>query len=132
MSEVYDLSGHYMKEGKMSEVYNSILLDLKKLNGVKMIALAGRDGYLIGEHASEGMETLTLMSATMLRAAENVTNKLEKVNPNRVIVDYEGGKLITTSAGSKALISVMAEQDASIDPIIKEIEKTASKIKEII
>jgi len=26
----------------------------------------------------------------------------------------------------------MAEQDASIDPIIKEIEKTASKIKEII
>jgi predicted regulator of Ras-like GTPase activity (Roadblock/LC7/MglB family) len=132
MSKVYDLLGHYMKEGRMSEMYNSILLDLKKLNGVKMIALAGRDGYLIGEHASEGMETLTLMSATMLRAAENVTNKLEKVNPDRVIVDYEGGKLIATSAGSKALISVMAEQDVSIDPIIKEIEKTASKIKEII
>ena len=121
-----------MKDVKMSEVYNSVLLDLKKMNGVKMIALAGRDGYLIGEHGSEGMETLTLMSATMLRAAENVTNKLEKVNPNRVIVDYKGGKLITASAGSKALISVMAEQDASLDPIIKEIEKTAGRIKDIL
>ena len=32
------------------------------------------------------------MSSTMLRAAETVTNKLEKVNPNSVIVDYKGGK----------------------------------------
>ena len=116
----------------MSDIYNKVLLDLKKMNGVKMIALAGRDGYLIGEHASEGSEMLTIMSATMLRAAETVTNKLEKINPNRVIVDYNGGKLITTSAGSKALISVMATNDANLDPIIKEMERTAVKIKEIL
>ncbi|HMB45779.1 MAG TPA: roadblock/LC7 domain-containing protein [Candidatus Methanoperedens sp.] len=121
-----------MKEHKMSDVYNSILLDMKKLKGVKRIALAGRDGYLIGEHASEGSETLTLMSANMLQAAENITNTLEKVNPNRVIVDYKGGKLITTSVGSKALISVMTEKDASIDSIIKELDKTAGRIKEIL
>ena len=116
----------------MSDVYNKVLLDLKKMNGVKMIALAGRDGYLIGEHESEGSEMLTLMSANMLRAAETATNKLEKINPNSVIVDYKGGKLITTYAGSKALISVMAEQDASLDPIIKEIKKTADIIKDIL
>jgi predicted regulator of Ras-like GTPase activity (Roadblock/LC7/MglB family) len=121
-----------MKEGKMSDIYKRVMLDLKKMNGVKMIALAGRDGYLIGERASEGSETLTLMSANMLRAAETVTNKLEKVNPNRVIVDYQGGKLITASVGSKALISVMTEKDAKIEPIINEIERTAGKIKEII
>ena len=116
----------------MSDVYNKVLIDLKKINGVKMIALAGRDGYLIGEHASDGSEMLTMMSANMLRAAETVTNKLEKINPNRVIVDYNGGKLITTSAGSKALISVMATNDANLDPIIKEMEKTAGKIREIL
>jgi len=121
-----------MKEHKMSEVYNNILLDMKKLKGVKRIALAGRDGFLIGDHGSEGAETLTLMSANMLQAAETVTTALEKVNPNRVIVDYQGGKLITTSVGSKALISVMTEKDASIGPIIKELDKTAGKIKEIL
>ena len=42
----------------MSDVYNKVLLDLKKMNGVKMMALAGRDGYLIGEHVNEGSEML--------------------------------------------------------------------------
>lgn len=121
-----------MKDGRMSEVYNNVLLDLKKMSGVKMIALGGRDGYLIGEYASEGIETLTLMSATMLRAAATVTNKFEKVNPDRVTVDYNGGKLIMASAGSKALISVMAGHDARIEPIIEQLEKTAGKIKEIL
>lgn len=128
--------GKLMIEGKMSDVYsdvyNRMLLDLKKMKGVKRIALAGRDGFLIGDHASEGSEMLTLMSANMLRAAESVTNKLEKVKPDRVIVDYMSGKLITASIGTKALISVMAEKDAKIEPIITEIEKTASRIREII
>jgi len=121
-----------MNEGKLSEIYSSVLLDLKKINGIKKIALGGRDGYLFGDNMNEGMETMTLMSSAMLRAAETVTNKLEKVNPNRVIVDYNGGKLITVSAGSKALISVITTNDARLDPIIKELERTAEKIKEIL
>ncbi len=121
-----------MNWGKTSEIYNSILLDLKQIEGVKMLALAGRDGFLIGEPANNDMETITLMSATMLRAAEKVTNKLEKVGPDRVIVDYEGGKLITTTAGQKALISVMTTKDASIEPIICELDRTACRIKEIL
>ena len=121
-----------MNEGKLLGIYSSVLLDLKKVNGIKMMALAGRDGYLFDENMNEGLETMTLMSSVMLKAAEIVTNKLEKVNPNRVIVEYNGGKLITVSAGSKALISVIATNDARLDPIIEELEKTAGKIKEIL
>ncbi len=121
-----------MNEGKLSDIYSSVLFDLKKVNGVRMIALAGRDGYLFDENRNHGLETMTLKSSALLRAAETVTNKLEKVNPNRVIVDYNGGKLITVSAGSKALISVVATNDARLDPIIEELEKTAGKIKEIL
>ena len=121
-----------MNEGKLSEIYSNVLLDLKNLNGVRMIALAGRDGYLFDENANEGLETMTLMSSAMLRAAETVTNKLEKVNPDRVIVDYNGGKMITVLAGSKALISVVAANGACLDPIIEELEKTAGKIREIL
>jgi predicted regulator of Ras-like GTPase activity (Roadblock/LC7/MglB family) len=121
-----------MNWGKISKIYNSILLDLKQVEGVKMLALGGRDGFLIGEPANNDMEVLTLMSATMLRAAEKVTNKLENISPNLVIVDYEGGKLITTTAGQKALISVMTAKDASIEPIISELERTVSRIKEVL
>ncbi len=121
-----------MNWGKTSGIYNNILLDLKQVEGVKMSALAGRDGFLIGEPSNNDMEMLTLMSATMLRAAEKITNKLEKVSPDRVIVDYEGGKLITAAAGQKALISVLTTKDASIEPIINELEIVASRIKEIL
>ena len=121
-----------MHEGKLSEIYTSVLFDLKNITGVRTIALAGHDGYLFDENANDGLEVMTLMSSALLRAAETVTNKLDKVNPDRVIVDYNGGKLITVSAGSKALISVVAANDAHLDPIIKELDKTAGKIKEIL
>lgn len=121
-----------MKRGKISKIFNSILLDLKNMEGVKMLALASRDGFLMENNPDEDMEMLTLMSATILSAAETVTNRLEKVTPNRVIVDYNGGKLITAAAGPKALISVMAAQDASLEPIISELDRTAGKIKEIL
>ncbi len=115
-----------------NNIYDNILQDLKKVNGVKMTALASRDGFLINEYKNDEKEMLTLMSATMLRAAENVTNKLENVSAHRVIVDFNGGKLITVAAGSKALVSVMVTQDANLDPIISEIEKMAGKIKKIL
>jgi predicted regulator of Ras-like GTPase activity (Roadblock/LC7/MglB family) len=121
-----------MNEGKLSKIYGNVLFDLKKVNGVRMIALAGRDGYLFDGNANDGLEVITLMSSAMLRAAGTVTNRPENANPNRVLVDYDGGKLITVSAGSKALISVVATNDARLDPIIEELEKTAGKIKEIL
>ncbi len=120
-----------MKGGKISELFTDMLIDLKNVDGVKMVALAGHDGYLIGEHASEDMELLTLMSVTMLKAAEKVTNKLENVNPKRVIVDFDGGKVIAEPAGTKALILVTAAPDANLEPIICELERTCCRIKDI-
>jgi predicted regulator of Ras-like GTPase activity (Roadblock/LC7/MglB family) len=122
-----------MKGGKISDIFNNILLDLKNTEGVRMLELAGRDGFLIGSgYESDDSETLTLMSAAMLKAAENITSKLEHELPNRVIVDYNGGKIIAVNAGQKALISVLAAKDAALEPILSELERTAGKIKEII
>ena len=121
----------YMKGGKISDIYSDILFELKKVDGVKMLAVAERNGFLISEPVSDEKEMLTRMSASMLKAAETLTNKLKKVG-RRVIVDYDGGKIITMNAGQKALISVMASQDASLDPIITELERTAGKIKKIL
>lgn len=45
----------------MSEIYRNILQDLKNVEGVKLLALGSRDGFLIGEHASDDKEMLTLM-----------------------------------------------------------------------
>ena len=121
-----------MKGGETSEILNNIMLDLKKVDGVKIIAVGTRDGFLIGEPQSDEPELLTLMSATMLKAAENITIRHEKVSPGWVMVDFEGGKIITTLAGHKALITVMTAEHANLSPIIVELERAAKKIKEIL
>ncbi len=116
----------------MPEIYSNILSELKSVNGVKLIALGSRDGFLISEYETSESEKLTIVAASMIRAAENATNRLDRASLNRVIVDFDGGKLIAASVGPKAVISLMTSQEASLDPIISKLELTIDKIKEII
>jgi predicted regulator of Ras-like GTPase activity (Roadblock/LC7/MglB family) len=116
----------------MSEIYNNILTGLKKVNGVKMTALGSRDGFLMSKSESDESETMTRMAAAMIRAAETAANKLDNVSLNRVIVDFNGRQLIAAYAGPKAVISVMAAQDANLDPIISELDRTVERIRDII
>lgn len=131
----------------MSEIYSIILSELNKVNGVTMTALGTKDGFLIcegqninkktfeiinSEYENDDSEIMTNMAASMIQAAEKAANRLDKVNLNRVIVDFEGKKLIAASAGPKAVISVMATQDASLDPIINELDRTVDRIRDII
>jgi len=116
----------------MSEIYSNILTGLKKVNGVKMTALGSRDGFLISKSESDESETMTRMAAALIRGAETAANKIDKVSLNRVIVDFNDRKLIAASAGPKAVISVMATQDARLDPIISELDRTVERIRDII
>ena len=116
----------------MSEIYSNVLFGLNKVNGVKMTALGTRDGFLISKYENDDSEIITHMAASMIQAAEKAANQLDKVSLNRVIVDFEGKKLIAASAGPKAVISVIATQDASLDPIISELDRTVERIRDII
>ena len=131
----------------MSEIYRNVLFGLNKVKGVKMTALGTRDGFLISEgqsldnktdsfessrYENNDSEIMAHMAASMIQAAEKVANQLDKISLNRVIVDFKGEKLIAASAGPKAVISVIATQDASLDPIISELDRTVEKIRDII
>jgi predicted regulator of Ras-like GTPase activity (Roadblock/LC7/MglB family) len=117
---------------KTSEIFSNILMGLRKVHGIKMTALGNRDGFLISKYENDDSEIMTLMAASMIQAAEKAANRLDKVGLNRVIVEFEGKKLIAASAGPKAVISVMATQDASLDPIISELDRTVDRIRNII
>lgn len=116
----------------MPEIYSNVLSELRSVDGVKMTALGSRDGFLISDYETSDSEMLTLMGASMIRAAEAAAKSFDKPRLNRVIVDFSGGKLIAASAGPKAVISVMTSQEASLDTIISKLDLTVGKIKEII
>jgi len=119
----------------MSEIYSNVLFGLNKVKGVKMTALGTRDGFLISKYENDNSEIMTHMAASMIQAAEkaaNQFNQLDKKSLNRVVVDFEGKKFIAASAGPKAVVSVLATQDANLDPIIIELERTVDRIQDII
>jgi predicted regulator of Ras-like GTPase activity (Roadblock/LC7/MglB family) len=122
----------FMNRGKVSKVYTNLFVNLKKIDGVQTFVLAGRDGYMLGEYQDDDHEALSFMSATILKTVENAGRKLEMENPEQIVVDFKNKKLITVNAGTKAIIAVIARPDAYLDPIINELEKTASRIQAIL
>ncbi len=120
-----------MNRGKVSRVYANLFANLKKIDGVRTFVLADRDGYMLGEYQDDH-EALSFMSATILKTIENAGRKLEMENPEHMVVDFKNKKLITVNAGTKAIIAVIARPDSNLDPIINELEKTASRIQAIL
>lgn len=118
----------------IAEKLEEILNGLKNTGGVEASAVASRDGLLLHSTISGKYhaETFAAMSATMLGAAETATTELGKGIPERIIVESNDWKIITTGAGPRALLIVMTEPDAGLGLILIEVEKAAGKIKEIL
>ncbi len=115
------------------KMLEKILNNLKNIGGIEGSAVASRDGLLIYSTLTKSnAETFAAMSATMIGAAETATTELGKGIPDRVIVESKNGKIIGTGAGSKALLIVMTEPNASLGLILIETAKASEKIKEVL
>ena len=116
------------------DMVDKLLADLKNMGGVEACAAASRDGLLIRAIIQKELfvDSLAAMSATILGAAETATMQVEKGVPNRVIVETDYGRLVVVGAGPKALLIVLATTDTGLGLILLELEKSATKLKEIL
>jgi uncharacterized protein len=116
------------------ELIDKILADLKKAGGVEACAAVSRDGLLIRSslQREQFAESFAAMSATMLGAAETASIELGKGLPNRVIVESSVGRLIAVGAGPKALLVLIASQDAGLGLMLLELDKAAIALKELL
>ena len=118
----------------MTEMLEETLNNLKNIGGIEASVVASRDGLLIHSTISRKLhaETFAAMSATMLGAAETATTELGKGIPERIIVESDDGKIIATGAGTKAILLVMTEPDASLGLILIEVAKASEKVKQVL
>lgn len=116
------------------DMIEKLLIDLKNVGGVNACAAASRDGLLIRAimQKDQFVESLVAMSATILGAAETATTHVEMGIPTRVIVETDSGKLLVTGAGPKALLILLAGPNVGLGLILIELDKSASKLKEIL
>jgi hypothetical protein len=118
----------------LREMLEKILKDLKSVGDIEASAVVSRDGLLIAADMSPSAnaEAFAAMTATMLGAAETATSEMGKGIPDRVIVEGGEGKIITSGAGSKALLVVMASPKANLGLVLLEMGKASEKIKELL
>lgn len=103
-------------------------------HGISPSVIVSRDGLLMSVFSPtpERMEAFAAMSATMLGAAETASRELKKGQPERVIVESKGCRLIVQGAGSKAVIAGMVRQDSNLGMALLSMDRAAEKVKGLI
>ncbi len=119
-------------ETSKKEKLTQILQKLTSTGDIEGAAVITRDGLVIASELSEGIDadTFAAMSATMTGAAETAVQELKKSSPDRVIVESPKTKLITTGAGEKAILVILAEPKLNLGLALLELGRASGKISD--
>jgi predicted regulator of Ras-like GTPase activity (Roadblock/LC7/MglB family) len=118
------------KEEKLKEP----LEDLKDLQGVKGAAVVRRDGLLIVSNLPQEVDAdqLAAMTASTVGSGETASGTLGIGDVEKVTVESEGGKLISTGAGEEGILTMLTESDVNMGLILVEMKKAVKKIKRVL
>jgi len=106
-----------------------VLDEIRSVPSVYEATIVSRSGMHIAGDAPKGvhLETFVAMSAILLGAAETATSEL-KDKLQYVSVELGRGKIILTSAGSRALLVVTASNDIATDLLASKTVAFAGRI----
>ena len=121
-------------EASKKEQLTEILQSLKKIGDIQGSSAISRDGLTIASDLSKDTdeETFAAMSAAMQGAAETAVSELKQGNLNQIIVDAQNGKIITISAGEKAILVILAKPDINLGLALLEIGRVSRKIASVL
>ncbi|MCK4589860.1 MAG: roadblock/LC7 domain-containing protein [Nanoarchaeota archaeon] len=111
-----------------------ILQTLKKIGEVLGSSIISRDGLTIASDLSQDIdeETFAAMSAAMQGAAETAVSELKQGNLRQIIVDAQKGKIITLSAGERAILVILAKSKINLGLVLLEMSKASGKISGVL
>jgi predicted regulator of Ras-like GTPase activity (Roadblock/LC7/MglB family) len=112
----------------------AVLTELDSVGDIKLSAIISRQGLLMVSKASQGSdsEAFAALTATLHMSAESTTKRLSKEMPKSIVVETEEHNLITYSAGTNALIVVLASNEGFLGLILTELKKAAEKVKNLV
>ena len=109
------------------------LKELREIGDIQGSSVISRDGLTIASDL-EGfdIETFAAMSAAVQGAAETAVGELQQGDLNQIIVDAQKGKIITISAGEKAIFVILAKPTINLGLALLEIGKASGKISDVL
>jgi hypothetical protein len=116
------------------EQLETVLSNLKKVGGILSSAVISRDGLLVASDLTKNVDadTFAAMSAAMEGAAETAMSELKQGELKQIIIDADKGKLITLSAGKKAILVVLAKSEINLGLVLLELGKASDKLSNLL
>ena len=111
---------------------------LEELKGstadIEACALISIDGLMIASALPQGMDedTIGAISAALLSLGERTSRELARGTLERVLIQGEKGYVIMSSAGSDAVLTVLAKANAKLGLIFLDIKRAAGSLSKLI
>ena len=111
-----------------------ILQGFKKIGDIISSSIISTDGLPIASDLREDIdeETFAAMSAAMQGAAETAVSELKQGELRQIIIDAEKGKIITISAGEKAILIILVNPGINLGLALLELGRAAGKISDVL
>lgn len=118
-----------------TEQFQQILADLNGSTAdIEASALISVDGLMMESAMPQGMDEdrVGAMSAALLSLGERTARELARGSLERVLVQGQDGYVIMTSAGSEAVLTVLAKSNAKLGLIFLDIKRAAKALSQIV
>jgi len=111
----------------------SLLKEVKNLDGVHEAVLVSRSGMYIAGSVPEGVfqDTFVAMFAILLGAAETATSEL-KDRIDTVVLNLEQSRIVVINDGPKAIFVLRTGKDVDIASVKSSLERMSRRVEELL
>lgn len=125
----------------MSQSIADVLNGFLEVNGVKLVALVGRDGFVIESansddmdieesEVSEALEALGAMVATAIGASEILGKEFNLGGMSQYITEFDDGKILIATAGND-ILALFTDASAVIGSVRFAVRKHLHELLEV-
>jgi len=110
-----------------------LLKEMQKIGDINGSIVVSRDGLVIASNITEiDADTFAAMSAAMQGAAETAASELKQGEVDQIIIETGKGKIISTGAGTKAILVILTSRSINLGLALLEMGKATEKIRGIL
>ena len=123
-----------MPEKDLTSQLQDVLRNLQATTpGLLGAGVISADGFTIASELPESVEErrVAVMTAAMLALGEQTTSEFEHGKLGRVFIEGESGTTIIMSAGSDAVLCVVARKDARLGLVFLQMERAADSVRKL-
>jgi predicted regulator of Ras-like GTPase activity (Roadblock/LC7/MglB family) len=111
-----------------------ILEEMLFLEKINVVALIGRDGFVIeiATHQTTDIVALSSFSSYVLEFFEENATLMDKGLVKQMVFEYENGAIILTPASKEELLAVITESSSATGRAIYTIAHTRSRVQAVL